>query len=104
MIKETHFCGANCVALLQCELLLRQLHLHKIHKSTDNLNWHIGSYSHFRDMNIQLMSCQKTRRHICTRSYRRAPGFCNVVPPCPPEQALFLPPIAARARAGHEYF
>ena len=76
-----------------------------MHKSTDNLNWHIGSYSHFRDMNIELMSCQKQRRHICSRSYRRAPElFCNVVPPCPPEQALFLPPIAARARAGHEYF
>ena len=27
VIKETHFCGANCVALLQCELLIRQLHL-----------------------------------------------------------------------------
>ena len=26
VIKETYFCGANCVALLQCELLLRQLH------------------------------------------------------------------------------
>ena len=63
---------ANWVALLQCELLLPQLHLHKIHKSIDNLNWRICSYSHFRDM-----SCQKTRRHICTRSYRRAPlpGF-----------------------------
>ena len=70
VIKETHFCGANCVALLQCELLLRQLHLHKIHKSPDNLNWRMGSYSHFR-----YMSCQKTRRHICTCSYRRAPGF-----------------------------
>ena len=55
VIKETYFCGANCVALLQCELFLRQLHLHKIHKSTDNSNWRIGSYSHFRDM-----SCQKT--------------------------------------------
>ena len=65
VIKEKHFCGANCVALLQCELLLRQLHLHKIHKSTDNLNWRIGSNSHFRDMNIELMSC---RCHICTRS------------------------------------
>ena len=32
------------------------------------------------------------------------PLFCNVVPTFPPEQALFLPPIAARARAGHEYF
>ena len=75
VIKETHFCGANCVALLQCELRLRQLHLHEIHKSTDNLNWRIGSYSHFRDMNIELMSCQTICRHICTRSYRRAPGF-----------------------------
>ena len=28
VIKETYFCGANCVALLQCELLLRQLHVH----------------------------------------------------------------------------
>ena len=27
VIKETYFCGANCIALLQCELLLRQLHL-----------------------------------------------------------------------------
>ena len=36
----------------------------QIHKSTDNLNWPIGSYSHFRDMNIELMSCQKIRRHI----------------------------------------
>ena len=27
VIKETFFCGANCVALLQCELLFRQLHL-----------------------------------------------------------------------------
>ena len=72
----------------------------------EELNCRIGSYSLFRDMNIELMSCQKTRRHICTRSYRRAPQalFCNVVPPFPPEQALFLPPIAARAEAGHEYF
>ena len=44
VIKETHFCGANCVALLQCELRLRQLHLHKIHKSTDNLNWRLRAY------------------------------------------------------------
>ena len=41
VIKETHFCGANCVAILQCELRLRQLHLHKVHKSTDNLNWRL---------------------------------------------------------------
>ena len=75
VIKETHFFGANCVALLQCELLLRQLHWHKMHKSTDNLNWRIGSFSHFRYMNIELMSCLKTRHDICTRSYRRAPGF-----------------------------
>ena len=27
VIKETYFCGANCVALLQCELLFQQLHL-----------------------------------------------------------------------------
>ena len=59
VIKETHFSGVNCVELLQCELLLWQLHLHKIHESTDNLNWRIGSYSHFRNMNIELMSCQK---------------------------------------------
>ena len=43
-LSETHFCGANCVALLQCELRLRQLHLHKIHKSTDNLNWCLRAY------------------------------------------------------------
>ena len=99
--RETHFCGANCVALLQCEMLLRQLHLHKIHKSTDNLNWRIGSYFHFRDM-----SCQnKTFSHLHQLPQLPThPLFCNVVPPFPPEQALFLPPIAARARAGQEYF
>ena len=99
--RETHFCGANCVALLQCEILLRQLHLHKIHKSTDNLNWRIGSYFHFRDM-----SCQnKTFSHLHQLPQLPThPLFCNVVPPFPPEQALFLPPIAARARAGQEYF
>ena len=43
VIKDTHFCDANCVALLQCELRL----LHKVQKSTDNLNWRIGSYTHF---------------------------------------------------------
>ena len=37
VIKETYFCGANCVALLQCELLLRQLHVHKIH--TAQITW-----------------------------------------------------------------
>ena len=47
VVKEMHFCSANCVALLQCERRLRQLHLRKINKSTDNLDWHIGSYSHF---------------------------------------------------------
>ena len=26
VIKETYFCDVNCVALLQCELLFRQLH------------------------------------------------------------------------------
>ena len=41
VITETHFCGANRVALMQCELLLPQLHLHKI-QSTDNLHWPIG--------------------------------------------------------------
>ena len=106
VIKETYFCGADCVALLQCEPLLRQLHLHKIHKSTDNLNWRIGSYSHFRDMNIEFMSCQKpvvTFAPAATDALH-ASLFCNVVRPCPPEQALFLQPIAARARARHEYF
>ena len=101
VIKETHFCGANCVALLQCEMLLRQLHLHKVHKSTDNLNWRIGSYFHFCDMSCQ----KKTSSHL--HPLPQLPThhlFCNVVPPFPPEQALFLPPIAARARAGHEYF
>ena len=88
VIKETYFCDANCVALLQCELLLRQLHLQER-----------------RDMNIKLMSCQKpvvTFAPWATDAPQ--PLFCNVVPPFPPEQALFLPPIAARARAGHEYF
>ena len=103
VIKETHFCGANCVTLLQCELLLRQLHLHKIHKSTYNLNWRIGAYSHFRDMNIELMSCQKPVVTFAPQLPTRSTLFCNVVPPFPPEQALFLPPIAAKARAGHEY-
>ena len=86
VIKETYFCGANCVALLQCELFLRQLHLHKIHKSTDNSNWRIGSYSHFRDM-----SCQKTFVTFAPTA-TDAPNcqalFWNVVPPYPPEQAL----------------
>ena len=86
VIKETYFCGANCVALLQCELFRRQLHLHKIHKSTDNSNWRIGSYSHFRDM-----SCQKTFVTFAPAA-TDAPNcqalFWNVVPPYPPEQAL----------------
>ena len=86
VIKETYFCGANCVALLQCELFCRQLHLHKIHKSTDNSNWRIGSYSHFRDM-----SCQKTFVTFAPAA-TDAPNcqalFWNVVPPYPPEQAL----------------
>ena len=69
------------------------------------MNWRIGSYSHFRDMNIELMSCQNpvvTFAPAATDAPQAL--FCNVVPPSPPEQALFLPPIAARARAGHEYF
>ena len=56
-------------------------------------------------MNIELMSCQKP---VVTFASAAADApqalFCNVVPPFPPEQALFLPPIAARARAEHEYF
>ena len=103
VIKETHFCGANCVTLLQCELLLRQLHLHKIHKSTDNLNWRIGSYSHFHDMNIELMSCQKPVVTFAPAA-TDAPHFVLQCSTTISTRAGFvLPPIAARARAGHEY-
>ena len=67
-----------------------------MYKSTDNLNCRIGSYSLFRDMNIELMSCQKTRR---------APGFVLQCSTAISTRAGFvLPPIAARAEAGHEYF
>ena len=48
VIEQMHFCGPNCIARLQCELRLRQLHLNKKPKTTNNLNWHICSYSsHF---------------------------------------------------------
>ena len=43
VIKVAHFCGASCAARLRCELRLRQLHLHKIHKA--QITW-IGVLVH----------------------------------------------------------
>ena len=78
VIKETHSLRCERRRAFAVRTAYRQLHLHKIHKSTDDLNWRTGSYTHVRDMNIELMSCQKNRRHICTRSYRSATGFVLV--------------------------